>query len=269
MEYLSHALEHTLPMIPVLFITYLILETMERKHWNPPFLSHSIFSPVLAALTGLIPQCELTAFYANLYAAKTITTGTLIASFISCSDEMLPVLVGAKMPAVEILQILLIKLMIASLFGIVLHINSKRCKIDIETLCHNENCGCESGILKSALIHTFKITSTLLIITLILEVLMHDAAHLLEHMMNSHLLIQIVLSTLIGLIPSCASSILLTQLYLSEILPFSALIAGLCANAGTGLVVLARVNPDKKDTLRILIILLLCSLVSGLVLSLI
>ena len=267
MDILHHTLEHTLPMIPVLFITYLILELIEQRHWNPRFLSHSHLSPVIASLAGLIPQCGLPSLYANLYAAKLITTGTLIASFISCSDEMLPLLVSAKIPVQKIFLILFVKFAAGSIFGILLHMNSKRVKSDIETLCHNENCGCESNIMKSALIHTLKITWTLFLVTFVLEYIMHDAFHFIEQLMNVPVLFKLLLSVLVGLIPNCASSVLLTQLYLSEVLPFASLIAGLCANAGTGLVVLARVNPDKKDTLRIILILIICSILTGLVLS--
>lgn len=268
MEILHHTIEHTLPMIPVLFVTYLVLETIERKHWNPKFLTNSGLAPIGASALGLIPQCGLPAMFANFYAAGLITTGTLVASFLSCSDEMLPLLISSHVPLSDIFKILSIKFASGAFFGMLLHMKSKRRKSDIEALCHKENCGCESSIFSSALTHTIHITWTVFLVTLVLELVLHDASFLSDVLKNAHWFIKLCASTLIGLVPNCASSVLLTQLYLSELLPFASLIAGLCANAGFGMLVLFRVNPQKKDTLRILGILVVCAFVTGLILSL-
>lgn len=267
MEPFFHTLEHIYPMIPVLFLTYLILETIEAKQIQPKILKHSLLSPLIASSASLIPHCGIPSLFANLYAAGLISAGTLIASFISCSDDMLPVMIATNVPFDEMMRILLIKCALGTGFGMLFHLTRKTKQTNIEALCHEENCGCSHSIWKSAVIHTLKITWTLFCVTLVLEVIMHEAEHLLTGVAMLPDAVQILISTLVGLIPSCASSIFLTQLYVNDLLPFSALIAGLCANAGTGLLVLFRVNPEKKDTLRILVLLLLSSLAAGIILS--
>lgn len=267
MEPFFHTFEHIFPMIPVLFLTYLILETIEAKQIQPIILKQSLLSPIIASGTSLIPHCGIPSLFANFYAAGLISLGTLLASFISCSDDMLPIMISTNVPLKEILSILFIKWIAGTGFGMLFHVVVKPKQTDIESLCHEENCGCSSGIWKSAAIHTVKITWTLFLVTLVLEIIMHDAEHLLSAVTMLPSFIQIIFSAFIGLIPSCASSIFLTQLYVNDLLTFSALIAGLCANAGTGLLVLFRVNPEKKDTLRILVLLILSSLTSGIIVS--
>ncbi len=267
MEPFFHTLEHIFPMIPVLFLTYLILETIETRQIQPKMLKHSLLAPMIAAGANLLPHCGIPALFANLYASNLITAGTLIAAFISCSDDMLPLLITTHVPLEEMVCILFVKWVTGTCFGTLFHLILQPKQTDIETLCLQENCGCSHSIWKSAVIHTMKITWTLFLVTFMLEVIMHEAEHLLAFVSMLPAFLQILISTLIGLIPSCASSIFLTQLYVTDLLPFSALIAGLCANAGTGLLVLFRVNPENKDTLRILVLLLLSSLTSGIILS--
>jgi len=278
-----HVLEHTLidtiKLLPFLFLAYLVIEYIEQKAGDKT--THIIqkagkFGPVLGGLLGIVPQCGFSAAASNLYAGRIVTMGTLIAIFLSTSDEMLPILISEAVPVGTIITILLIKLGIAIAVGMVVDLIFRKKKIEdskeeIHKLCDEEHCHCEeSGIFKSSLIHTLQIFAYILIISFVLNLIIHYVGE--DNIAGLVLNVPVVgplISSLVGLIPNCASSVILTQLYLENIISMGSMIAGLLVNSGIGILILFRVNKSKKENFTILGILYLVGAISGIILDLI
>ena len=257
---LLDALTDVAKLIPFLFVTYLLMEWMEHETGQKleHFLErHRRIAPFAGALFGLIPECGFSSASSSLYTSHVISAGTLIAVYLSTSDEMLPILISNQAPVSEILKILSVKFLAALAAGYLADAFSRHDRTDIESFCEREECDCEDGILKSALIHTAKITVWLFVITFLIDAVMDSFG-----MEEMEALI------LLGMIPSCASSILLTTLYLDGVISFASVCAGLLANAGVGMMVLFRVNPDRRNNLRIVGYVWLVSFLAGLLLEL-
>jgi len=276
-----HVLEHTLidtiKLLPFLFLAYLVIEYIEQKAGDKT--THVIkkagkFGPVLGGLLGIVPQCGFSAAAANLYAGRIVTMGTLIAIFLSTSDEMLPILISEAVPVGTIITILLIKLGIAIAVGMVVDLifrkkNAENSKEEIHKLCDEEHCHCEeSGIFKSSLIHALQIFAYILIISFVLNLIIHYVGE--DNIASLVLNVPVVgplISSLVGLIPNCASSVILTQLYLENIISMGSMIAGLLVNSGIGILVLFRVNKKQKENFTILGMLYLVGVISGIILD--
>ena len=263
-------------LLPFLFLAYLIIELIENKAGEKTtklIQKSGKFGPVLGSLLGVVPQCGFSAAASNLYAGRIITLGTLISIFLYTSDEMLPILISESAPVSIIIKILLIKVFIGMIAGVIVDLFVKHRELenkdDIHKLCHDEHCHCEeSGILKSAIKHTIQIFIYIFIISLILNYIIHFIGEeRLARLIVNVPILGIVISGLIGLIPNCASSVLLTQLYLENILSMGAMIAGLLVNSGIGILILFKVNKNQKENFAILGILYIVGIVSGLVLD--
>jgi hypothetical protein len=269
---LSDTVIDTLKIIPFLFLTYLFLEWMEHQTGSrmERFLErHQKLGPVAGAIFGLVPECGFSSAASSLYATGIISVGTLIAVYLSTSDEMLPIMISQQAGWNRIWPFLLVKVTVALTAGTLIDLWHPKKKSDIESFCQRENCDCEHGILHSALIHTLKIAFWLLLVTL----LMNSFVDLLgmdtiKAFVSAHPAYALLTSTLTGMIPSCASSIILTQLYLDAIIPFHAAAAGLLANAGVGMMVLFRVNRNLKNNLKIIGTVWVISFAAGWILSL-
>ena len=285
LDALLDAVFDSLKILPFLFVTYLIMEYLEshtedrvrdlvkRAGWMGPFWG---------GLLGAVPQCGFSAAASNLYAGRAISLGTLIAIFLSTSDEMIPIMISEAVPASKMLKLLLVKLIIGILCGFVIdgfcHIRSSRKTGQpedgedflIDRLCEKEHCHCENGsIVASALKHTLHIILFVFLITVILNLgFLFLGEERLTAVIASRPVSGMFLSGLIGLIPNCGASVLLTQMYLHGVLPASHLIAGLLDGAGVGLLILFRVNPDQKENLRITILLYLLAVVFGMLIHL-
>ena len=265
-----HALEETAKLLPFLFIAYLFMEYLEHHAADKmEGLLRAIgpAGPLVGAVLGCIPQCGFSATASNLYAAGLVSRGTLLAVFLSTSDEALPLLLGHSNAGSEIMKLLLSKLLIGITVGFIVDLVMRKFgkPREIADLC--EHCGCHDhgGILKPALWHTLRIA----LFCLVLNFLLHLGFDLLGQDRLASLLLsgswaQPFLAALVGLVPNCAASVMLTQLYLGGVISFGSVLAGLCAGAGVGLAVLLRVNGDKKESLRIVGILYLVSAVAGL-----
>ena len=267
---LCHPFLETLKMAPVLFLAYLFMEWLEQKEGskiaeNMKKLKKS--GPLFGALVGIIPQCGFSGAIAGMYAAGTVTAGTLIAVMLSTSDEMLPVLVSARLPILSIGLILALKLIIGIICGfgadIVIHKKNAEQEGDIHDFCLREHCSCKDGILLSALKHALKILGIIFIVS----VALHIAVDLipeesLKTILNFPVLSQII-SALIGLIPSCAVSVTLTNLYVNGALGFSSLLVGLLTNGGIGLLVLFRQNRSRKNSFFVTVLLFMSGLIFG------
>lgn len=279
LDALLDAIIDCLKLLPFLFITYLLMELLEKKAGEKSLniiKKSGKFGPILGGLLGVVPQCGFSAAAANLYAARIITTGSLIAIFLSTSDEMLPILISSAAPISLIIKILLIKLLIGIISGVIIDFilrksHKNREEVHIHDICEDEHCHCdEEGILKSSIRHTLHIFIYIFIIVLILNVIIF----LIGEENISHLIVNIpflgpIISAIIGIIPNCASSVIITQLYLQDLITMGSLISGLLINSGIGMLVLFRVNKNKKQNFLILGTLFIISIVSGIIIDLI
>lgn len=277
-----------LKMLPFLFGAYLLLEWIEHRSGSKfrHRLSHSgRYSVPLGAAIGLIPQCGFSVAASNLFAGRLITTGTLLAVFLATSDESVPVMLASPNGAGKILPLLGLKLLFAVIGGYLAdclffrRAHEKQCET---THCHHDDereeathelcahCGCQGGILKSTLHHTAETFLFLLIVLL----LINTATTLLgEERLASILLAGTfwspIVTALIGLIPNCAPSVLISELYLNGTLTIGATVAGLSAGAGLGLAMLFKINPNQKQNFRILAFLYVFSVAAGILTDLV
>ena len=276
-EILEHTIIDTIKLIPFLFITYIIMELIEHhagEKTEKVIKKSGKFGPVLGALLGVIPQCGMSAVSANLYAARIITRGTLIAIFLSTSDEMLPILISEGTNIALILEILAIKVIIGIGVGIIIDLLSKKVKQkehheEIHEICEHEHCHCEEeGVVVSSVKHTVQIFAYIFVISFILNIIIHGIGEdKIAGLLVNTPLVGPILASLIGIIPNCASSVILTELFLENIITMGSMIAGLLVNSGVGLLVLFRVNKNLKENLSILGILYIVGAISGILLD--
>lgn len=243
-------------ILPFLFLAYLAMECLE--HWTGGKMQAVVrksgkAGPALGGILGIFPQCGFSAAAANLYAGRIITMGTLIAVFLSTSDEMLPIMISENVGFSLIGRLLLVKVLFAIAAGFLVDaLFRKKEEPQIEHLCERQHCHCERGIWRSAFSHTWRIFLYIVVVSLILNFLIALIGEetLAAFVLNKPAL-SLFVAALVGMIPNCASSVILTQLYLSGVLGAGALMAGLLSGSGVGFLVLLRVNEDRKENLRI------------------
>ena len=261
-----------LKILPFLFIAFLIIEFFEHK------LSHKTedtikkagkFGPLFGSLLGALPQCGFSVLATNLYITRIISLGTLIAIYLSTSDEMLPILIAEKAPIDSILFLVVLKILIGMICGFIIDliIRKEEPKEHFE-ICEHDHCDCEHGIVMSAIKHTLKILIFIFIITFILNAAFHYIGEdNIKHIFDKTNFFTPFIAALIGLIPNCGSSIILTELYITNILPLSSALAGLLANSGVALLILFKSNKNIKENLKIVGILYSISAITGLLLK--
>lgn len=277
-DVLFDAVIDTLKVLPFLFIAFLVIEFLEHKAQGKVkslFTRAGVMGPAIGTILGCIPQCGFSVMSANLYSSGIITLGTLIAVFLSTSDEAVILLATAHNGSFEIFKLLVTKIVIALIFGYAIYFierkHHKEHHHHSHELCEHDHCGCHEhgGVLRPALVHTVKVFGFLLLFTVIIDLIVSIiGTDALSHILLSDSVFQPFLSAIIGFIPNCASSVLLTQLYIEGTLSFGSLIAGLCTNAGAGMLILFRDKSKLKENLKILGILYVCAVIPGLVLSL-
>ncbi len=245
-------------LLPFLFLTYLAMEYLEHKagqRMQEAIRSAGRGGPAIGSVLGLFPQCGFSTVASNLYAGRIITMGTLLAVFLSTSDEMLPIMISENVGAAVIFKILAVKVAVALAAGFAVDFlfRGKHRQMQIEHLCEQHHCHCENGIWKSALHHTVEIFLYIMGISLVLNLLIgwigEDA---IGSLFLNRPVVGELLAALLGMIPNCASSVAITQLYLEGVMSAGAMIAGLLAGSGVGLLVLFRVNDDQRENFRIL-----------------
>ena len=327
-----HAVEHTLEdsilVILVLFFTYLAMEYLEHRAGDK--LQQVVekagrLGPVIGAAVGVVPQCGFSAAASNLYAGRVITMGTLIAIYLSTSDEMLPVMISAKAPASLILSILAIKVAVGIIAGFMVDLafgqgqgehkdhgghkdhaahngheshetheghesheaheghesheahgghkdhvahNGHEHHTRIHEMCEQEHCDCEKGILHSAVKHTVHVGIFLLFITFALNFLLEIVGEdVLSALLLDRPIAGPVIAGIVGLIPNCAASVAITELYLGGMLGLGSMLSGLLVGAGVGLLVLFRVNRHTTENLKITGILYCVGVFAGIVIE--
>ena len=278
-EIVEDALIDSVKLIPFLFVTYLIMEYIEHKtkdKTKEAIKKSGKFGPLIGSLLGIVPQCGFSVAATNLYAARVITLGTLIAIYLSTSDEMLPILLSEAVPITTILKILGVKLIIGIIAGFlidfVLRIKNKN-QIEEEKivdLCEKDHCHCEHGIFKSALKHTVNIFMFILLITLVINIIIFFIGEdRLGSFLQNQPILGPIIAGLLGLIPNCAASVIITQMFLDNVISVSTMISGLLVGAGVGLAVLFKTNKGIKENIKIVMLLYCIGVVSGILLELI
>lgn len=272
-------------MLPFLFVSYLIIEMIEHKSSNKlkNILSSSgKYGTVVGSCLGLIPQCGFSVTASNLYSSRVITLGTLIAVFLATSDEAIPVLLSHPNNISALVKILLVKFVIAIFFGFLIDLvikrimrnkigNSKEQQVHehIHQVC--SHCHCDYGrIIKPTIKHTFSIFLFIVIVSFLLNLFIYLVGEeSLSKILMSGTIFQPFIAGIIGLIPNCASSVLLTELYMAGNISFGAIIAGLATGGGIGIAVLFKSNHNQKENLKIVGMLYLIGVLSGVIIQII
>ncbi len=278
-----HILEHSfldsIKLIPFLFLTYLLMEYLEHRSGDiaERVLKRSgQFGSLIGSSLGLLPQCGFSSAAASLYSARVISLGTLIAVFLSTSDEMIPIFLSHHINITVLIKTLAVKFVIALLAGIIIDliintVYKKRAikrESKIEEFCEREDCHCHHGIVKPALIHTLKIGAFIFVFTLVLNALIYAVGEEnIKILILDKPFLANVLSALVGLVPNCASSVIISELYVDGILSAGTMLTGLLANSGIALAVLFRTNRPRKDNLLIVVLLFIISVISGLLID--
>jgi len=271
-----HTLEHTASSLPFLFAAYLLIEFIEHRHsekfaaWLSKFGKAGAF---IGAILGVVPQCGFSVVAANLYSNRIITAGTMLAVFISTSDEAIPVLLSNPESAGKILPLIASKLLLAVVAGLLVdrfglfNITKEELEEVAEehSHCHTEG---HNGLLRSTLGHTAKTFAFIFIVMFALELCIETLGEeAFASFIASESLLQPLVAGIVGLIPNCASSIIIAQLYAEGAISFGAAFAGLSVGAGTGLLVLFRNDVDKIECLSLTGFLFAVSVLTGTVLQ--
>lgn len=259
---LEHAFNDSLKILPFLFITYFVMEVLEKKAGEKTNLwleKAGKAGPIAGGFLGVIPQCGMSTAASNLYAGRIISVGTLVAIYLSTSDEMLPIMISRSVDTMIIVKILAIKVVFAMIAGFLIDFvyrimkKEEHQEMKIHDFCEHEHCHCEDGVLKSALRHALQIFLFVFLITVILNVGVEiiGEEQLANFILNRPILGP-VLAGMIGLLPNCAASVVITQMFLDGLMSFGTMMAGLLVGAGVGILVLLRVNEDRAESFKII-----------------
>jgi len=277
-EVILHGFIDTLKLVLFLFLTYLLMEYIEHKASDKvkgAMTRAGKLGPVIGGIFGAVPQCGFSAAAANLYTGRVITLGTLLAVFLATSDEMLPILVAGNMKIGNVLTIILYKTAVGIAMGFAVDLVLKLMKrekeeINIDEICDNDDCHCENGIVASAIHHTLNVSLFVLLVSFLVNSVTFFA---LEEVLSGSVfalpVVSHILSALIGLIPNCAVSVALTRFAMSGVISAGAMMSGLFAGAGVGVLILFRMNRRPKENAMIVALLLIIGVVFGLIADLI
>lgn len=273
---LEHSLIDSLKTLPFLFGVYLLIEYIEHRSADKlggALRKMGPFGAIGGAVLGSVPQCGFSVVASNLFSGRLISMGTLIAVFIATSDEAIPMILANPSSVGSLWKLILSKVIIAITVGLLVDLIAKALKLTREEEPFHElcaHCDCEHhGILHSAIHHTVEIIIFIFIINLLLNGFMEFAGEeTASKLLMTESVFQPLIAALIGFIPNCAASVVLTQLYIEGVLSFGSIIAGLTTGAGVGLVVLFRTNRHIKQNLLITGILYVTGSVSGLLINL-
>lgn len=279
---IEHAIEDSIVVLPFLFLVYLLINYLEHNSENKLYkklIGGTWKGPVLGSLLGCLPQCGFSVMGANLYGKRMITMGTVLAIFISTSDEAIPILFANPGMMHIVVFVLAVKVIFAMVAGIAIdYVMNRSGKVEIAAThvdrvsgschCHDTCCGSSDNIWKSTLIHTAKVFAFIVVINIvfggIIEVIGEDT---LSRVLLQDSICQPALAALIGLVPNCAASIILTQMYVAGSISIGALVAGLCTGAGIGLVVLFKINKNLSENLKVLGLLYILGTLVGMIID--
>lgn len=278
MDCLLDGLMDTLKLLPYLLVTFLVLEFIEHKFTkkNQEVLSkNKKYGPVFGGLLGALPQCGFSSMAANLFSARVITMGTLIAVFLSTSDEMLPIMISEKVDIMILIKIIGFKVIAGIIIGFIIDLiyrkKQEAKETKIKEVCEHDHCSCNKhSILVSSIIHTLKIGLFILIANLLINVTIYEVGeeNVSNLLLNKNILTYFI-SSLVGLIPNCAGSVIITELYLSNMISVGTMLAGLLTGSGLGILLLFKTNKDKKESIIIASIIYFVGVILGILVDLI
>lgn len=262
-------------LLPFLFITFLIIELFEhklKKQSKKIIMKSGKFGPLLGSFLGIIPQCGFSVAATNLYVTRIISLGTLIAVYLSTSDEMIPILIAEHAPLLLIIKIILVKFIIGVIFGYILDLIFRKKELEKQdySICKKEHPNVKNKIIIPSLKHTINIFLFILLCNFIINFIMDFGGEKnLEVLLLKNNIFSSFITSLIGLIPNCASSVVLSELFLKDAISFSSFIAGLTSGAGIASLVLLKINKNKKQTLFIITLVYFIGVFSSLVIEII
>lgn len=271
-EIFLHGLLDTLKIIPFLFLTYLLMEFIEHRAGDRAerFMRRAgVFAPAIGGALGAVPQCGFSAAAANLYAGRIISVGTVIAVFLSTSDEMLPILLSGSVPVTTVILVVAYKALVGVVVGLgvdfILRLRRREPeKINIDAICDEDNCHCERGIWYSAFHHTATVSLFVLIITLVINALIFFIGEEnLGVIMYNKPFVSHLIAAIFGLIPNCAASVALASLCTEGLITAGTMMSGLFSGAGVGLLVLFRINKRLKENLIIVAVIVAVGVIFG------
>lgn len=259
-------------LLPFLFVAFLLIELLEHKFSEKTKRIIKVsgrFGPILGALLGLIPQCGFSVAATNFYITRVLSLGTLISIYLSCSDEMIPILLSEGSNLVLIIKILLVKFAIGMIAGFIVDLIFRKKSENIHyDICKEEHCHCEKGIIRSSITHTINIFIFILVVTFILNILFsYGLEEFLSNIFRKNLFITPFITSLIGFIPNCGSSVIITELYLNNVISFASMISGLLTGSGVAILVLFKSNKNLKDNLKVMALLYVIAVISGIILE--
>ena len=264
-----------LKLIPFLFVAFLIIELIEHKlsNKNKKLISKTgRLGPLFGCILGVFPQCGFSVLTTNLYITRIVSLGTLISVYLSTSDEMLPILLSQNVSIFLIIKILLIKVIIGMFSGFIIDfiLRKKESKLDTNyEICCEENCHCKEHLILSVIKHTLHITMFLIIITFLLNCLLEYTGILDTNYIIANNLFKVFVTSLIGLIPNCGASVMITTLYLKGVISFASLISGLLTGSGVALLVLFKSNKKISENILVLLLVYFIGVIAGLILELV
>ena len=277
LEAAADGLLDTIKILPFLLLTYVLMEYLEHRTQDKTLLAirrAGRLGPLFGGILGIIPQCGFSASAASFFSGRVITAGTMIAVFLSTSDEMLPIMLSSSVPVGTIVRILLTKALIGIVFGFMIdflfrRFNQRRIGDGIHDICRQDDCDCEEeGIIRSALKHTLQIVIFLAIISILMNIVIGFIG---EEALGSLFLNKPVIGEfaagVIGLIPNCAASVVITTLYMEGGMSSGAMMSGLLVGAGVGLLVLFRNNRRRKENIQLTAILYICGVIGGILVN--
>ena len=277
LDSLLDALLDTLKVLPFLLFTFILLELLEHKMTkkNEKILSKTKKGgSVIGGLLGALPQCGFSSMAANLFSGRVITMGTLIAVFLSTSDEMLPIMISEKVNFLLVLRIIGFKVLVGIIIGFIVDLIYRKKREEhehIHDLCEHDHCDCEhDGIFLASLKHTIKIGLFILIANIVIGLIIFKVGEdRLSNLLLNHNVLTYFLASLIGLIPNCAGSVIITEIYLSNLISVGTMLSGLLTGSGLGILLLFKINKNLKENLSVLGIIYFVGVLVGLVVDLV
>lgn len=266
-------------LLPFLFLTYLAMEYIEHKttaKTKNTIKKSGKLGPLVGGILGAFPQCGFSTAGSNLYAGRVITLGTLISIYLSTSDEMLPVFLSEKVPMITILSMIAVKAVIGMVAGFiidfVIRIRKSSQEQDFTSkighMCDHDHCHCDKSIVKSALNHTLTIFAFILVISFLLNTAVFFVGEdSIAGIILDRPVLGSILSGIVGLIPNCAASVVITQLYVEGVISIGATMSGLLVGAGAGLIVLFKENRDIKENIKIVALLYAIGVACGIIID--
>ena len=268
----------TVKLLPYLLITFLLLEFIEHKlskKSQKVLLKNKKYGSFAGGLLGALPQCGFSSMAANLFSARVITMGTLIAVFLSTSDEMLPIMLSEKCSPLLLFKIVGFKVLVGILIGFIVDLiyqkNTNNKNEEIKEICEHDHCGCEhDGIILSSIKHTLKIGFFILIVNLLINVIIFKVGeNNLSNLLHHKNILSYFIACLIGLIPNCAGSVIITEVYLAKFITVGTMIGGLLTGSGLGILLLFKTNKNLKENLSILSIIYFTGVLLGFIIDLV